>query len=185
MPSIASRLPAKKIIAVGALMASTLYLALSGGAVATERAFVMIAVALVATLLNRRAISLRAVAVAALIVLTLSPEALLSPGFQMSFAATTALVAVFALQRDAEWTLGPKWLRPAVVLLISSSVAGAATAPYSAAHFNQIAQWGLLANLLSVPVMGTLVIPGAVLASVLAPFGGEALGLWLASLGLR
>ena len=185
VPSIASRLPAKKIIAVGALMASTLYLALSGGAVATERAFVMIAVALVATLLNRRAISLRAVAVAALIVLTLSPEALLSPGFQMSFAATTALVAVFALQRDAEWTLGPKWLRPAVVLLISSSVAGAATAPYSAAHFNQIAQWGLLANLLSVPVMGTLVIPGAVLASVLAPFGGEALGLWFASLGLR
>jgi competence protein ComEC len=185
LPSISARLPAKKISAVGALMAATFYLALSGGAVATERAYVMIAVALVATLLDRRAISLRAVAVAALIVLTLSPEALLSPGFQMSFAATTALVAVFAFLRDAEWTLGPKWLRPAVVLLISSTVAGASTGPYSAAHFNQIAQWGLLANLLSVPVMGTLVIPGAVLAAVLTPFGGEAIGLWFASWGLR
>lgn len=185
LPSISTRLPAKKISAVGALMAATFYLALSGGAVATERAYVMIAVALVATLLDRRAISLRAVAVAALIVLTLSPEALLSPGFQMSFAATTALVAVFALLRDAEWALGPKWLRPAIVLLISSTVAGASTGPYSAAHFNQIAQWGLLANLLSVPVMGTLVIPGAVLAAVLAPFGGEAIGLWFASWGLR
>ena len=95
IPMIALYWPARKMAAVGALMAASVYLALSGGNVATERAFIMVAVALCAILLNRRALSLRAVAIAALIVLTLRPEALMGPGFQMSFAATTALVAVF------------------------------------------------------------------------------------------
>lgn len=154
LPRFAMRIPTKKISAFVALLASGFYLALSGGAVATERAFVMIAVTLLAVLLDRVAISLRAVSVAAMIVLILTPEALLSPGFQMSFSATTALVAVFAFIRDSEMPLGSGWVKPVVVLLVSSSVAGIATAPYSAAHFNQIAQWGLVANLLSVPVMG-------------------------------
>lgn len=185
LPRASMRVEAKKISAAGALLAAACYLALSGGAIATERAFVMVSVALAAVLLGRHAISLRAVAVAALIVLTLTPEALLSPGFQMSFAATTALVAVFAGLRDSQVPLGGKWIRPVVVLVISSSVAGLATAPYSAAHFNQVAQWGLLANILSVPVMGLLVIPGAVAAAVLAPFGLEWIGLQVAAVGLR
>ncbi|MEX0366040.1 MAG: ComEC/Rec2 family competence protein [Ruegeria sp.] len=185
IPMLALRLPARKIAAVGALATSAGYLALSGGSVATERAFVMVAVMLCAILVDRRAISLRAVAVAALIVLGLRPEALLSPGFQMSFAATTALVAVFGGLRDAEIRPGPDWLRPAVGLALSSAVAGLATAPVGAAHFNAVAHYGLLANLLSVPVMGTVVIPAAVLAALLAPVGLEWIGLQIMGLGLR
>jgi competence protein ComEC len=71
----------KKIAAIGALIAAAGYLALSGGNVSTERAFVMVAVMLVAVLFDRRALTLRAVAIAALIVLTLRPEALFGPGF--------------------------------------------------------------------------------------------------------
>lgn len=183
-PRASMGVEAKKISAVGALLAAVCYLALSGGAIATERAFVMVSVALLAVLLGRHAISLRAVAVAALIVLTMTPEALLSPGFQMSFAATTALVAVFASLRDGGVRLGGRWIRPVLVLVISSSVAGLATAPFGAAHFNQVAQWGLLANVLSVPVMGVLVIPGAVAAALLAPFGLEWIGLRIAAVGL-
>ncbi|MGV6847237.1 MAG: ComEC/Rec2 family competence protein, partial [Marinibacterium sp.] len=93
IPAFALRVPVRKIAAIGALAAAAAYLALSGGSIATERAFIMVAVALIALLVDRRALSLRAVAAAALIVLALRPEALLSPGFQMSFAATTALVA--------------------------------------------------------------------------------------------
>lgn len=185
IPYVALHWPARKMAAVGALAAASVYLGLSGGNVATERAFVMVAVALCAVLVNRRAISLRAVAMAALIVLTLRPEALLGPGFQMSFAATTALVAVFGLIRDMDWTLGPKWLQPVLGVIISSAVAGLATAPIGAAHFNTMAHYGLLANLASVPLMGILVIPAAVLALVLAPIGLEAMGLWLMGLGLR
>lgn len=185
IPRIALYWPARKLAAVGALVAASIYLALSGGNIATERAFVMVAVALCAVLVNRRAISLRAVAMAALIVLTLRPEALMGPGFQMSFAATTALVAVFAWIRDKDWSLGPKWLQPVAGVVISSAVAGLATAPIGAAHFNTMAHYGLIANLASVPLMGTLVIPAAVLALVLAPFGFGDIGLWLMGLGLR
>ena len=184
VPRVGLRVPAKKISAAVALLAAAGYLALSGGNVATERAFVMVGVILCAVMADRRALSLRAVAVAALIVLALRPEAMLGPGFQMSFAATTALVAVFSALRDNEMPLGPRWARPAVAVVISSLVAGLATAPIAAAHFNQIAHYGLLANLLSVPLMGVLVMPAAVLAVCLLPFGLEWVALWAIGQGL-
>ena len=183
-PALGLRLPVKKLSALLALAIAAGYLALSGGNVATERAFVMVAVALLAIVADRRAISLRAVALAAVIVLTLWPEALLGPGFQMSFAATTALVAVFRWLREAEVDLGPRWIRPVAATAISSAVAGLATAPIAAAHFNQIAHFGLLANLASVPLMGVLVIPAALLTTLLMPFGLEQAGLWLMGLGI-
>ncbi|MFC3117879.1 ComEC/Rec2 family competence protein [Jhaorihella thermophila] len=176
IPPLALRLPLRKVAACVALLVAAAYLALSGGNVATERAFVMTAVVLGAVLVDRRAFSLRAVAVAALIVLVLRPESLLGPGFQMSFAATTALVSVFGAIRDRGWTLGPRWLRPALAVALSSAVAGLATAPFGAAHFNTLSRYGLPANLLTVPVMGAVVMPAAVLAACLAPFGLEILG---------
>ncbi|NRB04015.1 MAG: ComEC family competence protein [Rhodobacteraceae bacterium] len=175
--------PPKKIAAVGAMGVGAAYLALAGGNVATERAFVMISVAFTAILFDRRAISLRAVAVAAMIVLALRPEALLSPGFQMSFAATAALVAVFGGLRDVRWQ--PRWVAGVAGLVISSAVAGLATAPVGAAHFNAVARFGLIANLLSVPVMGMLVVPAAVLSVLLAVIGLEGWGLSLMALGLN
>ncbi|KIN61329.1 Competence protein [Sulfitobacter noctilucae] len=183
-PYTSVRWPTKAIAAVGALIAAAGYLALSGGNVATQRAFIMVAVALAALLIGRRALSLRAVAVAAIIVLVLRPEALMGPGFQMSFAATTALVAVFGWIRDMEQNLVPRWAKPFVATFISSAVAGIATAPIAAAHFNAIAHYGLIANLLSVPLMGVLVIPAAVLALVLAPLGLDWIALWAMGLGL-
>lgn len=180
-PGLALRIDGKKIAAVVALGAGAVYLALSGGNVATERAFIMVAVMLVAVLLDRRALTLRSVAVAALVVLTLRPEALTGSGFQMSFAATTALVAVFGWLRDfgQDRRRLPRWAQGAAALVVSSAVAGAATAPIAAAHFNQIPHYGLVANLLSVPLMGSIVMPAAVLAALLAPFGLHWVGLWL------
>ena len=183
---IGLRWPIKKIAAGGALVVAAIYLALSGGNVATERAFVMVAVMLLAVMCNRRAISLRAVALAAVIVLVLRPEAILGPGFQMSFAATTALVAVFGAIRDSAQDL-PKHrvARGVASVVLSSTVAGAATAPFAMAHFNQIAQYGLLANLASVPLMGVLVIPAAVFAVMSMPLGFESLGLTFIGFGLN
>jgi len=177
VPPLALRLPGRKVAAAFALPAAFGYLLVSGAAVATERAFVMVAVMLVAVLLDRRALSLRAVALAALVVLVLRPESLVTAGFQMSFAATAALVAVFGALRDWQarrpdgaWS-PPRWVRPALAVLISSAVAGAATAPIAATHFNQSSTYGLLANLASVPVMGAIVMPAGVVALVLEPLG--------------
>jgi len=184
VPPLALRLDTKKIAAVVALGAAGFYLLLSGGNVATQRAFVMVAVMLVAVLADRRALSLRSVALAAMILLALHPEAVAEPGFQMSFAATTVLIAGFALLRGPAglWRL-PRWLRPVAALVISSALAGLATAPVAAAHFGRIAEYGLIANLLAVPMMGTLIIPGAVMAAILAPLGLAAPALWLMQLG--
>ncbi len=185
IPAVALRFATKKLAAICAIIVGALYLALSGGNVATERAFIMVSVMFVAILLDRRALTLRAVAMAAILVLFLHPEALLGPGFQMSFAATTALVVVFGQMRHVDLSRLPKWTRPVLSVVISSFVAGLATAPIAAAHFNQIAHYGLIANLLSVPLMGALVMPAAVLAVCLAPLGLWGVGLWIMEQGLR
>ena len=177
--------PGKKIAAGIALVASACYLALSGGNVATERAFVMVAVMLTAVMFDRRALSLRAVALAAMIVLLLRPEALLGPGFQMSFAATVALVTVFGMLRSAGVERGaPGWARPVLTLVASSVTASVATSPIAMAHFNLLSHYGLVANLVAVPVMGILVVPMAVVAALLMPLGVEAPAMWLMKLGL-
>ena len=183
VPPFALRVPIRKLAALGALGAGAFYLLLSGGNIATERAFIMVAVMLVAVLLDRRAISLRSVAMAAMIILILRPEALVQAGFQMSFAATIALVAVFrVLSDDRDWRARiPRWALPALSVVICSLVAGLATAPIAAASFNRIAEYGLIANLLTVPLMGLVIMPAAVLAAILAPFGLDWIGLAIMS----
>ena len=76
-------------------------------------------------------------------------------------------------------------MQPLIGVVLSSVIAGLATAPIGAAHFNAVAHYGLIANLASVPLMGALVIPAAVLALLLAPFGLDWIGLWIMGLGLR
>ncbi|HEV8034001.1 ComEC/Rec2 family competence protein [Yoonia sp.] len=185
IPGIALRWPTKKIAAVCALAVGAFYLALSGGSVSTERAYIMVGVMLVAVLLGRKALTLRAVAIAAILVLLWQPEALIGPGFQMSFAATTALVVAFGALRKVDLRRLPRWARAVLSVILSSFIAGLATAPFAAAHFNQIAHYGLIANVVSVPLMGILVMPAAVLAVCLAPLGLWWIGLGLMDLGLR
>lgn len=189
IPFCALYLPLKKIGASAALIAGISYLQISGGAIATERAFIMVSVMLVGVLLNRPALTLRAIAIAATILLVLRPESLTQAGFQMSFAATTALVASFEfLKNQRHWQIlqfgSFRLLQPVIALLMSSFIAGAATAPFSAYHFNQFSQYGLLANLLSVPVMGTVVMPSAVAAGILSLVGLEALPFWIMGQGI-
>lgn len=181
VPAFALRAPTRKLAALGALAAGAFYLVLSGGNVATERAFIMVAVMLVAVLLDRRAISLRSVAMAATLILLLRPEALVQAGFQMSFAATVALVTAFQwLTQERGWRGRiPRWVWPVVSVVLCSLIAGIATAPIAAASFNRIAEYGLIANLLAVPLMGLVVMPAAVMAALLAPFGLEWVGLKL------
>jgi len=187
IPPLALRVHSKKVAAVAALLAGAVYLALSGGNVATERAFVMVSVMLGAVLFDRRALSLRSVALAGCVLLALQPETLLEPGFQMSFAATVALIAGYGALRD--WGRGrerkrmPFWLAPLTGVVFTSLLAGLATAPIAAAHFNRVAGYGLAANVLAVPVMGFAVMPAAVVAGLLAPFGLEGPALWVMDKG--
>ena len=185
IPRLALKWPVKKIAACCALAFGAFYLALSGGNVATLRAYIMVSVMFVAVLFDRRAISLRSVAMAAIIVLVVTPEALVSPGFQMSFAATTALVATYSALRRFEVHKWPRAIQLVGNVVFASGVAGLATAPIAAAHFNQFAHYGLIANTLSVPLMGAVIMPAAIVALCLAPFGLWAAPLWVMEQGLN
>lgn len=81
-PALTVSFPIKKWSAAGALLAAAFYLLLSGAEVATQRSFFMTAVVLIAVMVDRRAITFRTLAVAALIVLAIAPEALVHPSFQ-------------------------------------------------------------------------------------------------------
>ncbi|MFD2842162.1 ComEC/Rec2 family competence protein [Paracoccus cavernae] len=174
--------PVHKAAALGAFVTAATYLALSGGGVATERAFLMVAVLLLAVLAGKRVISLRNVALVALAILVVAPESLTSASFQMSFAATVALIL-----GHRHWAavapFVPPLFKPVAMLLFTSLLAGLATGPFAAAHFGRIAPYGMLANLLAVPVVGIVVMPMGLLATLLAPIGLAGPPLWLMGIG--
>ena len=184
VPPVALRVNSKKIAAVVALGVALFYLLLSGANVATMRAFLMVSVMLCAVLLDRRALSFRSVALAATLLLLVEPEGLTEPGFQLSFAATVALIAGFGpVQRWLKTRL-PGWMEPPAMLVATSVLAGVATAPFAAATFNMFTDYGLFANLMTVPVMSLLMAAG-VMAALLAPLGLAWPALWVMDLCAR
>ena len=183
---VAAQHPVKKWAAMGALLAGLLYVLLAGAPIPTQRAFLMVAVVMVAVMIDRIGISMRLVAAAATVLLLVSPEVLVEPGFQMSFAAVIALIAVYERFRRRGRT-GPRrtWQRYALLwvggIMLTSLVANAATAPFALFHFNRLAVYGLAANLVAVPVTAFWVMPLGLIALVLMPFGLE---MWpLAAMG--
>lgn len=175
----ALRWPIKKIAALAALAAGLFYLLLAGSEWSAERAFIMAAIFFIAILLDRRALTLRNVAIAALVMLVLTPEAVVHPGFQMSFAATAALIAAYEwharrLDPDRSFALHAKLMRYVAGVAATDIVASAATAPFSLFHFSRAALLGLPANLVAVPLTGFVVMPLAVVALMTAPFGIDA-----------
>ncbi len=178
IPPVALRVNSKKLAAVAAFGVALFYLLLSGANVATTRAFLMVSVMLGAVLLDRRALSFRSVALSALVLLMVQPESLTEPGFQLSFAATIALIAGFAQTQAWLKARVPGWTVAPLMLGMTSLLAGLATAPFAAATFNRFTDYGLIANLLTVPVMSLLMGAGAT-AALLAPFGLAGPALWV------
>jgi competence protein ComEC len=193
VPGFALRYPIKKWAALAALLATTFYLLLSGAEVATQRSFIMTAIVLVGVLVDRATLTFRTLAVSALAVLLLAPEAVVHPSFQMSFAATLALIAGYqhglpGLSAKTDSSLAARialWgVREIAGLIFASLLAGFATTPYAAFHFHRLAPYGVLANLLAMPIVSAWVMPAGMLALVAMPFGFDA-PLWrLMGLGL-
>ncbi len=192
IPAIALTRPIKKWAAFAALCGATFYLVISGAATPATRAYIMLATMLVAILLDRPALSMRSVALAATVILLLRPESLIEPGFQMSFAAVVGLVAV------AEWEqmhraqaegAGPqafagirRYLRG---IAITSFVGSVATAPFAVFHFDRATHYAVLGNLLAMPIMGFLTMPAAAVSVIAMPFGLEAWPLKAMGFGIE
>jgi competence protein ComEC len=185
VPALANRRPIKKWAAIAALGAAAFYLVLSGAAVATQRAFIMTAIVLVGVMFDRPALTLRTLALAALGVMLFAPQAVVHPSFQMSFAATLALIAAY--ERGLPWMAKADtsfrarvalWGgREILGLVLVSLVAGLATTLYAAYHFHRLAPYGVLANLLAMPIVSLWVMPAGLMALLTVPFGFDGL-LW-------
>lgn len=176
VPAIALRVDARKIGACIALILTGAYTVFSGAEAPAVRAFIMSGIAFGAVILDRKAISMRGLALAAIAVLMVLPESALEPGFQMSFLATAALVGMWEVwdrQVPGETQRGPVrsvllWVGAAAG---TSFIAGLATAPVSAATFHRLSPWALPANLLAAPINDFVVAPAAIIGAALSPFG--------------
>ena len=174
--------PIKKIAAAVALVAIILYMAVIGLSAPTVRSVLTTGVVLIAVMLDREAITLRLVAIAALIILLIKPESLITPGFQMSFAAVVGLVVFY--QKTTPFWQHEFWRRNILYRLLfilcgsvaTSLVATLATAPFVLYHFQQLPVLSVIANLLVTPVMAFVVMPGTLLAYLTIPF--DTLGAW-------
>ncbi len=180
---VALRFPIKKWAAVFSLVGAFAYLLMTGGTIPTQRAFLMIAIGLLAVVFERIALSMFVVAWAAIAILAAAPESLLSAGFQMSFAAVVALISAyetsaqriqFFRSREGVWRRAGLYLFGVVSTTL---IAGLATGPFAAFHFNRVAVYGLAANVLAVPVMALWIMPWAVVTYLLFPLGWQDLPL--------
>jgi competence protein ComEC len=195
MPVVAQRYPVKKIAATGALIAATAYVLISGYQVSALRAYLMTAIMLAAVLIDRPAISLRNLTVAATLILVVQPSAVIGPSFQMSFAATAALIAGYA-----GWRARPRSIWPAPTsasaklatfiakfvggILATSLIGGLSTAIFAVTHFHRLSTHGLEANLAAMPLISIVVMPAGFIAMLLMPLGLDAPFFWIMGLGL-
>lgn len=198
-PVWSSLFNAKKVAAFIALFVSGFYLLLSGSDVAAQRSFVMVAVMLIAVLLNRSAITMHNLAIAALITIAFVPHEIVGPSFQMSFAATAALIAAFGwwakrraqrkLKQGVPSFVGGGVMRltlfPLISTAVASIVAGGASGIYSAYQFSNTAPLGVVSNAVSFPVMSIFVMPFALIAAVFMPFGFEWVPLQIMGWGVK
>jgi competence protein ComEC len=194
-PRLALTQPIKKWAAAAAFASSSFYLAISGGGSPAVRSYLMLSMMLLGVLADRPALSMRAVALAALALLAYEPEDIVDPSFQMSFAAVIGLIAL------AEWGsarargdmppqgriayLWRKARRYVFAMLLASIVATLATTPFAIYHFDRAAAYSLLANFLAEPVVAFVIMPFAAIAVIVMPLGLEAAPLHLMGWGVH
>ncbi len=173
----AGRYDLRKPAAITALAFTFAYFLISGQSVSCIRAFVMTSLVLLGVLLNRRAITLRLWAFAVLVVTVITPSAVVSPGFMMSFAAVLGLVAFYEQHgnRLRSWfsaqSLMGKIGAYLAGVLITDLVASLMTLPYSMYYFHQVSVYTSLGNLLAAPVIAFWIMPALLLFLISLPLG--------------
>ncbi len=174
---LAIRLPTKKIAAACGLLGAFCYLLLAGYPVPAIRSFIMVACVMVAVLVDRRGISLYSLAWAAMLILLFQPEALVGSSFQLSFAATMAIVVLYERYGNLLYQPESSWLRKLKVyfigLMLTSLVAALATTPLVIYQFNRVTLWGVGANMLMMPLASLWIMPSAVVSFLAMPLGLE------------
>ena len=195
IPYFALRWPIKKIAAVAALFVGLIYTLLADSGSATQRSYLMIAVMFFAVLVDRPAISLRNLAIAAIIILLVTPEESVGASFQMSFLAVMGLASFSKWwnareadrpkdQKNFALTWAGRFKRIVIISGLTTLVAGGTSTIAAVYHFDRLSPYSVIANGLSLPVSEALVMPPALIAVLLMPFGLEYYPLKVMEFGL-
>lgn len=182
------RFSTKKLAAIISIISGLFYLLLTGGSLATERAFIMASLIMLAVLMDREALTMRNLALALLLMLILSPSAIMNVGFQMSFAATAVIIAYFEWQKNRDFidvqdgealklfshqTGFGRFILTLRDWFMIPLLTGLVTMPISIYHFSTMQTGGFIANLFVVPIFGLLVMPIGIISLLLSALGLE------------
>jgi competence protein ComEC len=194
---LALHYPIKKWAAAIATLVGAVYMLMADSGAATERSFIMIAVVFFAVMVDRPALSLNNLAVAAIIILLREPEQAMAASFQMSFMAVMGLAAFFAWWKPSTLfeptrnlqSRAPRIFRRSITItvasLATSLIAGTLSSIPAAHHFGRLAPYGIVANALALPVVSLIVMPMAMLSAALMPLGLEHVPLQIMGWGLQ
>lgn len=190
-PWFALRFSTKKVAAVTAMLAAFAFTAFVGASIPSMRAALMTGVVMIAIMLDRQAFTMRLVALSALVILALFPESLAEVSFQMSYAAVASLIWFY--EQYGKW-IYERLFRSGILgrfvfyfigVCLTTIIASVATAPFSLYHFQYLAVYGNIANLIAVPLMSFVVMPFIILSYIAVPIGGEAMTFAIAGKGIE
>jgi len=165
----------KKIAACLTLPFLIFYTLLAGGQVATIRSLIMLIAALTAILLDRENALIHSLALAALIILVASPQAVFDISFQLSFLSVLAIGSVVMLWNELQVPAKSRFARfrnSALLLVLVSLSTTLATAPLVAHYFNQVSLVGVVSNMVVVPFAGFIVVPLGLFSGILSLLTG-------------
>ncbi|MFY9589306.1 ComEC/Rec2 family competence protein [Rickettsia endosymbiont of Halotydeus destructor] len=160
----------KLIAALCSLIGSFGYLELSSMQIAATRAFIMAAIFIYAIIIERSCFPLRSLAIAAFIILSLNPEYIFHPSFQLSFIAVLSLVAGYEFYLKNQWLLGNnKGIFSSIKFYMASNIyssflASIITAPVVINQFFIFSTYSIPNNLIVVPIMSFFLMPLALLS---------------------
>ncbi|MCC7260472.1 MAG: ComEC/Rec2 family competence protein [Alphaproteobacteria bacterium] len=186
IPRIALYHDTKKWAAAASIAGGFAYLLISGMPVPAQRSYIMAVFFLLAILIDRTHTPMRIIAWAATLILLIFPESMMGASFQLSFAATLAIIALYEgyMRRQSgehfvpvEHTLPRRFGNYLWGIMATSVAATIATTPYAIYHFHTFSFYGLVANMAAIPLTSFLVMPAAVAAFLLMPLGLEELAL--------
>jgi competence protein ComEC len=172
----------KKIAAWLTLPLLIFYTLLAGGQVATVRSLIMITAGLAALILDREHSLMHSLALAALVILAASPQAVFDISFQLSYLSVLVIGYVVSLWNDIGVKASGRIMRFAhsvALLMVISLAASLATGPLVARYFNQFSLAGLVSNLVIVPFAGAVVVPLGLFSGILSLFMNHLPLAWL------
>jgi competence protein ComEC len=168
---ITRRIPARYPAMICAWLGLLFYLFLSGIDVATVRAFLMTTLIVAAFVLGRNAFSMRNVCIAFMLIFLMNPHYVMQPGFQLSFAAIFGLVWFFGDSKHEKMSFARKAARVVRAAAMTSVVATIFTAPFAAYHFYSLPIYGLVGNLILLPIFSFAIMPLVMIGTATSLFG--------------